>query len=333
MTRLSLRQVAIVLGMLGSVPALATPPPAMFPRATTGFSTVEQRYTYAPPDEGTIEFQMRPSGAAAEEIAIEEPEMCEGSAHAKIDYSKADNEVRVQIWYDGLPYRMDAAFEEDRSTPWNQFPQAVTDGKWQVWLVGRILSFDTLFWYDALTGELIGNEFDVDYESLPPSAFPIPLPTMQMVCITHLFESDPNTLKAKVDVTLDYDHITDVIGTGGVYFTYVPKQLCQPDALTIYYTNGGLPPDVAMTWDDVLYSINSGYNMALATSLEPDPKPEYIRARDNIMIGWAGQYPVQFPLDYESNPLTGELKLRETCATRERPRLANPYYDFCGPVQ
>jgi len=254
--------------------------------------------------------------------------MCEGSARARVDYSKARNKVRLRVRFDGLPYRMNASMQ-DMSHAWNQFPTEIVDGKWQVWFVGRLFSEESIFWYDGLTGELIGNEHDVAPESLPASAIPIPIPVIHMVCITPLFESDPNTLKAKVDVTVQYDRILDAIGTGGVKVAYVPPRLCAPDELITYYTSGGLDPSEAMSFDDVLASIHSGRGMALATSLEPDPKPEYLRARDTPMVGWGGGYPQSAPEGIKVNPFTGEMRVDDSCATQQYDFWPAATYNFC----
>ncbi|MCP4502674.1 MAG: hypothetical protein GY822_22235 [Deltaproteobacteria bacterium] len=331
------RKWVIWMGTLGvtfflSSTVVAQPTPALTPRTATGFSTIEQRHVYATPEEGHFEFPLGLGLTAANEISIEEPSMCNGSADARIDYSKADNSVRVRVSYDGLPYKMSAAFQEDRSTPYNQFPQSVVEGKWQLWFVGAINNKESLFYYDGTTGTLIGNEYDVDPMDLPPSAFPISIPVVHMACITMLFESDPDTLKAKVDVTLSYDEILDAAGTGGVLVSYIPMNLCAPDELIPYYTTGGLPIEAALHFDDVLAGIHSGHGFALSTSLEPDPKPNYIYARDNIMIGFTGGYPSVIPEGIRINPLTGEYQTMETCSTREQPRWPAAYYDFC-PAQ
>ncbi len=318
--------------ILAALPVMAQTLP-LNPRKPTGFSTIEQRYVYAPPDEGHFEFPLFPGSGTTGELLIEEPEMCNGSASARVDYSKSEGTVRVRVHYDGLPYRMSAAFQEDRSTPWNQFPVSVTEGKWQIWFVGHIFDKYSIFYYDALTGILIGNEYDVEVEDLPPSAIPVVLPVLHMMQLTPHFESDPNTLVADVDITKDYHQLLDAEGSGGVFVAYIPKQLCKPDELTLYYTDNGLPVDIAMDWDNILDSIHAGYGFALATSLEPDPKPAYLKSRDNIMIGWGGGYPFNVPDGYTSNTLTGALSLRETCETHEALRFPPSIYDFCGPVE
>lgn len=55
---------------------------------------------------------------------------------------------------------------------------------------------------------------------------------------------------------------------------------------------GGIPPEAAMNWDDVLADLESGAGaVAIYTSLEPDPKPHFLLSRDNAMIGWASVMP------------------------------------------
>ena len=84
-----------------------TPPFALKPRAPTGFSGPEQRYVYAPPDEGSFRVSLVTGQAAPTEVSIAEPSMCEGSAQATIRYSKKRNEVVLDADFKkALPYRM-----------------------------------------------------------------------------------------------------------------------------------------------------------------------------------------------------------------------------------
>jgi hypothetical protein len=328
-----MRRLAALL-LLGTAPALAqTPLPPLTPRTPTGFSTIEQRYVYATPDEGTMEFPVRTGGIASHEIAIEEPSMCapDAGGEVRIDYSKSNNTVRFRAEFRGLPYRMDYSWGRDVSTPYNQYPVSIEDGKWQVWLVDQMFNRPSIFWYDGLTGILIGNEYDVDEGSLPPSAFPVVLNTLHMICLNMPFESDPDTLQANLDITIPYDQMLDAAGTGGVLFTLIPPNLCQPDQLIPYYTNGGLPPEEAVSFDELLLGVNQGYGTAIALSLEPDPKPDYLHARDNIMIGYGGSYPQSIPQEIVGDPRTGAFKLRDKCETHEGGGWGEPYYDFCVP--
>jgi hypothetical protein len=52
-----------LMGVLWGGLALATTPAPLTPRTPTGISVVEQRYVYAPPDEGSFEFAMQTGGA------------------------------------------------------------------------------------------------------------------------------------------------------------------------------------------------------------------------------------------------------------------------------
>ena len=69
---------SFLLGVLWGGQSLAqpaTPPAPLTPRTPTGFSTVEQRYVYASPDEGRLEIPMITGVAAGTEVILEEPEM------------------------------------------------------------------------------------------------------------------------------------------------------------------------------------------------------------------------------------------------------------------
>lgn len=317
------------MGVLWGGLALATTPAPLTPRTPTGISPVEQRYVYAPPDEGSIEFPLVTGGAAATEVLIEEPVMCrpDAKAKARITYSKSRNEVVLEADFDGLPYRMSFTRPVDISTPYNQFPVEVRDGKWQFWFVGRMLNFDTHYYYDATTLQLIGSEHDLP-GGPPPNSFAVPIATMHMTS-TPLFEGTPDG-KGTVRFVFRYDQMLDEQGKGGVFFSYLPYNLCKPDEYGLYYTDGGLPASMALNFDQVLQSIWSGYGMAVALSLEPDPKPAYLLSRDNPMIGWSATYPNLRPKEYESNPFNGTLSLKTTCGTRIQPAYPPAYYNRCA---
>ena len=136
--------------------------------------------------------------------------------------------------------------------------------------------------------------------------------------------------KASVRFTFRYDQMLDEQGKWGVFFSFVPYSLCKPDEYGLYYTNGGLPTSMAMNFDQVLQSIWGGYGMALAVSLEPDPKPSYLLSRDNPMIGWGGAYPASRPNGYEVNAINGTLSLKTTCGTRIQAPFPPAYYNRCA---
>jgi len=316
-------------------PALASaavPNPPLVPRPPTGFSTIEQRYVHATPDEGILEFPLQLGVVVPGEVMIEEPSICNGgSAVVRFTYSKSKNKVVVEAVFRGLPYRMSYSRPDDPSTQWNQWPTSIEDGKWQIWLAGRVFNRTTRFYYDSATQDLIGNEFDLARTGgPPPGSFPVELPVVQMI-ETPIFEGQPNG-KGYVRFEYPYDNMLDDIGSAGVLQGLVPKKLCRPDEYVSYYTNGGLPPSEALSFDDYIDSINSGYGIIVAVSLEPDPKPAYLDARDNIMVAWSTLYPgLEFDGHaYTMNLGTGVFESRTTpCGTRVNPYYPPGYYDFC----
>lgn len=244
---------------------------------------------------GTIHMPMAFETSGAREYQIQEQSMCDGSASADVSFDRLANKLTIHAKFDGLPYRPHVAYEYDPSTPFNQYPAEVSDGKWQMWLVGQYFTARSIFYYDGLDGHLIGNEHDID-GPLPPTAFPVELPVLQMLC-TPMFEADPVTLKADVTFEYDYDNMLDMLGSAGVYTAVLPKNIFNPSELDIYYTQGGLPPELAMNFDDIADIISDGRGgMMLVTSYEPDPKPDYLAARDNVMIGWGSAWPRPAPI-------------------------------------
>jgi hypothetical protein len=297
----------------------------------TGFSTVEQRYTYAPPDKGEFEIPMTIGGAAPTETVLEEPLMCspEAKAKVKIKYDKSKNTVKlIADFHKALPYRMSYTRAVDVSTPYNQFPVTVTNGKWQLWFVPRLFSFETNFYYDATTLRLLGNEVEFP-GGPPPNSFPISVPTLQMIC-SPIFEGEPDG-DGHLEVTYRYDQILDDRGMGGTYTAFLPYDLCKPDQYGVYYVNGGLPVSKAPNFDQVLESIWNGYGMAISSSLEPDPKPSYLFSRDNTMIGWGGGYPGGLPEGLTANPISGTYETRTSCQTHAAPNFPTAYFNVCGP--
>lgn len=310
------------------------PAPALVPRAPTGFSTIEQRYVYGTPEEGMIEFPLQMGVNPANEVVIEEPSMCNGgSAVVRFVYSKSNNTVRFEATFKGLPYRMSYTRPDDPSTPWNQFPTSVTNGVWQIWLGGKLFNRYSNFYYDVVTGDLLGNEFDLAKNGgIPTNAIPVSLPGLQMI-ETPLFEGQPNG-DAYLRVDYAYDNMIDDIGTGGTIQAYVPKKLCKPDDLTTYYTNGGIPASEHLTFDDFLDTIHGGYGIMVAVSLEPRVKPAYLAARDNIMVAYSTVWPgMEFDgKAYTFDTITGVFSARTTpCGTHIAPPIPPGYYNFCTP--
>ncbi|MEM9923107.1 MAG: calcium-binding protein [Cyanobacteria bacterium P01_D01_bin.50] len=263
---------------------------------------------YAPDNEGRIHIPLSAGrNSIPHEVDIVTPEMLAGSADATITYSKSENEVTMEFDFEGLPYKLDITRPDDVSTPFNQQPVSVEDGKWQMWIIGNWFNVETNFWYDGVTGELIGNEFDLP-DGPPDTNGPLDINgdgiedisqrfnTARMIG-TPLFEGNPDGT-ANVEFTFDYDQMLDYRGTGGAYVSALPYNLNRPEEVGIYYTEGGIPLSEAMTFDDILASMRDGSpGLVFATSLEPDPKPEYLFSRDNTMIAWTSFYPALVPED------------------------------------
>ncbi len=236
----------------------------------------------------------------ANELAIREPSQCNGSAKAKVTWDKKKNEVRVRAKFKGLPYRPTYCYDDYLGNPGhtiNPMPECVEHGNWQMWLIGRWGTVMTTWYYDTATGDILGNEYEFGPDGRfgpgppPADATPVTVPAFHLIC-SEPFESNPHNLKANVDFTFAYDQMLDNEGTRGTFSTVIPTNLYDPSTLDLVAVVGGLPPEIAMNWDDVLDDIESGTGaFALYTSLEPDPKPDFLASRDNGMIGWATVFP------------------------------------------
>jgi hypothetical protein len=230
------------------------------------------------------------------ELVIMEPEMCAGSAHAEVSWNQRANLVKVKAKFDGLPYRRDFCYEVDVNQDYFQasYPQCIEEARWQIWLVGRNGTRTSTFFWDGVTLDFIGNIYDLDGPP-PANAIALEIPVVQMVC-SEIFESDPDSLEAEVNFHFQYDQILDVRGTGGTFFTVVPRNLGNPFDVFGYYTTGGLPVEEAMDFDDILGDVAAGSGLIIATSAEPFPKPPFLHSRSNVMPGWAGVGPSDQPL-------------------------------------
>jgi hypothetical protein len=326
---------SLAVGVFSSASFAAAPASAgtapLVPRATsTGFSTIEQRYVYAPPDKGRLEMPLSLGLGAPKELFIEEPVMCGAQAQAAlaIDYDKAANTVKVTAdFHKSLPYRPSLTRPFDSSTMYNQFPVSVQNGNWQFWFVTRQFSFETNFYYDAATLQLIGNEKEFP-AGQPANSIAIKVPTLAMMGLP-AFEGRPDG-DGHFETTLRYDALLDSLGTAGIIMAFLPYNLCKPDEYGPYYITQGLPAAQAINFDTVLQGIWDGYGIAMSMSYEPNPKPAYLGSRDNTMIGWTGAYPGSIPKGYAINPVRGTLELAGPCQTHVAPVFPKAFYNLCG---
>ncbi len=244
---------------------------------------------------GTLPVELGLPGSVFQEFQVQTPEMCEGGGTINIHFDRNANTVVLEGTIEGLPYRPTLCYEYNPSTPYNSFPDCVSDGKWQLWLVPRVFNKVTTFYYDGVTGDLIGSIYDVP--DPPPTAFPVDLPGVRQIGSPY-FESDPETLVANFSFEFQYDAILDRVGSAGAAFAVLPHNIFQPDVLGTYYSQGGLPPEEAVSFDDfILQNGEERGPFAIAMSYEPDPKPEYLIGRDNTMLAFSGFWPQPHPED------------------------------------
>ncbi len=252
---------------------------------------------------GSFEMPVEPI-SLFREIQIQEPEMCAengGGGTLTVSFDRNANTVNIDGTMKGLPYRPTYCYDYNPGNEYNQFPDCVSDGRYQMWIVPRMFNIMSTFYYDGVTGALIGNEFDVDPSELPPSAFPVDLPSLQMIC-SDFFEPDPNTLETDIHFEFEYDNMRDMMGTAGVIFSLLPPNIFDPTVVDTYYTDyleqGALPDSMAMNWDDMIEENFEGRGgFAIAVSYEPFPKPDYLKLRDNLMIGFGANWPDPHPED------------------------------------
>ncbi len=247
---------------------------------------------------GNLSFDLVTGLGGGKEMLIQEPEMCEGESRTKITWNRNQDRVRIKLELEGIPYKPSYCFEEDPSTPYNEYPMCVEDGGWQMWVLPRIFTRTSVWYYDADSGDLIGNEFDLP-EGPPPGSIPFELPAVQMMCMGY-FQPNPVTLKFNGHFDFDYDHMLDGMGTPGSIVTAVPFNAFDENSYWYYYTHAVLPDSEAVSWDDTLDDLAGGNSIMIATSVEPEVKPASLATHDQLMIGWAAGYPAEnFPAPLE----------------------------------
>lgn len=241
---------------------------------------------------GSINVPQVLTESGAPELQLREPEMLAGSAEARVVYDEEENLVAVEARYEGLPYRPTLCYEYNPSNAYNKFPfPCVEDGEWQIWFVFDMFTDVSTFYYDPDTQILLGHWSELDAETLE-NAVGIDYPTLQMV-ETPGFEPDPDTLIADVRFEYEFDNIIDQNGTAGTSYAQVRVDLCDESTIMPYWTNGGLPANKAQNFSDILVEVENGAEIMIALSYGPNPKPDYLLARDNIMIGWLGTGPAE----------------------------------------
>lgn len=260
---------------------------------------------------GNVHFPLHLGFGGAKELQIREPEMCESSADAKVTWNRNQDRVRVKLDLGGIPYEPSYCYEFDPSTPYNEYPFCVEDGFWQMWLVTRFFSRTGVWYYDSVSGDLIGNEYDL-VDGPPPGSIPFELPAIQMMCMGE-FQPNPNTLRAHVTLDFAYEQMLDGMGTPGAIAGILPFNLFDENSFYVYYTTEVLPMDEAQSWDDTIAELAAGRGFTIATSVEPQVKPHSLATHDQLMIGWGGSYPPDFveplPAEFFDDPDCGTEQL------------------------
>ncbi len=260
---------------------------------------------------GKVKFDLELGIAGGKELVIREPSMCNGKAKVKVKWNKNNDLVRIKAKFKGLPYEPSYCFDEDPSTEFNEYPLCVEDGSWQMWFVTRFFTRTSTWYYDAGSGDLLGNEFDL-LEGPPPGSIPVELPAAQMMC-TDFFQPNPVNLKANVTFDFEYDNLLDAVGSPGSVVGVLPFNLFDEDSFWIYYTSELLPLSEAQHWDDTLADIDAGIGaFIISTSVEPVPKPASLATHDQLMIGWSEAYPDEF-----LTPLPPEVFDDPVCGTEQ----------------
>ncbi len=260
------------------------------------------RVRIGPDIAGSFEFPLGLEIPAPGEMVLQEPSMCAGQSRAQVSYSKARNIVSVEVKYEGVPLDLETSFPGPPSTPYNKYPQSIVDGKWQTWIVGFFGGKPVTVWYDA-DNRLLGTKYSLPNQTPPPGAFSVELEAAHALCSPLWTPGEDG--RANVRFDFKYDGLLDGEGSGGTVVIVAPYVFGDPGSLGILHTNG-IPEADAFTFDAILDSVENRAGFAIASTYEPDPKPDYLLSRSNNVTAWLGTYPNQVA---STPPLTCETKI------------------------
>ena len=236
--------------------------------------------------------------------------MLAGHATVHVTYSKARNEVTVDVEARGLPYRPSFTKGVDDGNAFNHPLTSVVQARWQLWLSGTMFArqHEDVYFSNTRPRAFLGTPYD--FQPIGPASPPVPgsYDTAQsngrQMVGSELFEGDANG-NAHFHWAMAYDRIADRWRSPGTINLVVPLEACAPDAMANYWTDTELPPGKFMTWDGVLASIWSGEGIGFMLTAEPQIQPNQPgspRYRSSGFVGWANVYPSivpdRFGLDY-----------------------------------
>jgi len=225
------------------------------------------------------------------ELILQEPSMCNGSAHATVTYSRAKNRVLLEADYTGVPLNLTASFPEDPSTQYNRFPQTVSNGAWQTTWLAYFGGRPTKIWYDA-QGRLLGSKYSLVNGVPPPGSFAVETTNVVWAMGSPQWVPDANG-HGVLRWELEYDSLRDYRDSAGLIIVFDNYVFGDDNSLG-RLDFGGIPAEDAISFDEVLSSVTTRLGFAIGTHYEPSPRPEYLQSRIGTIAGWVGTYPDLF---------------------------------------
>lgn len=222
-------------------------------------------------------------------VTVASPVDCEGAGGTiTVSWSESEDTWAIEAWLDGLPQTESYSWENDPSTPYNQIPQTITDGRWQMWLSYGTAHRTANWVYDA-DGNFLGHE--AAFDTLPDGAQVVENRINHNLCFNY-FKVTPDG-KAHLRFEGKASEMLDMLGTAGNFVGPLATNLNEPDNRTVIYTEGGLPTSYALSWMDVVNEVGQGIALvSFALSLESNPKEDYLRSRDSLLYNpWSGHWP------------------------------------------
>lgn len=339
--RWSLKRWFRVLAVGGGLSAATL---AMGPSAPADASLPGLEFSAGDAEEGFMTVPIYRAGSTPDEfLVLKTPGNCQRHVQVTMAWNEAENWVRIHLTGKGVlePYP-----DVDRTegvdffhNEWWPEPEDFEDGRYLLWFITSP-SLAT-FYYDAVTLNLMGSEYD--FPAPPPASIPIQVPVFTAIP-TPFFQPDSN---GDVDVVWEYAYDglvrPDLPDYAHALGTFLPHTLCQTDPYRYDRTStrpyvSARPASEALSWREYLEN-----GLVFDLTVEPPDYFTFPPASTNVgtyqgAVTVAGAVPKGWGLDLEAffgslappiRPIPTAPFAGETCEDWFKPKRDRGL-DICG---